>query len=101
MPPLADLLREIYVTSGHGSPVPCVVGDSDLWFSDDRAQVEEAKEGCRQCPLILPCLEGALSRREVRGVWGGEELRRGQIYLARRRSKGRGQLTRALVSRRF
>lgn len=26
---------------------------------------------CRQCPVRLPCLEHAVSTREVHGVWGG------------------------------
>ncbi|MEU8870504.1 WhiB family transcriptional regulator [Streptomyces javensis] len=31
----------------------------------------EAKSYCQRCPVRLPCLAGALKRREPHGVWGG------------------------------
>lgn len=33
--------------------------------------VAKAKATCAQCPVSEPCLEGALERRELFGVWGG------------------------------
>ncbi len=30
-----------------------------------------AKDFCKQCPALVPCLEGALERNESEGIWGG------------------------------
>jgi len=36
------------------------------------AQIEEAKQVCRACPVCGPCLRWALERGEKAGVWGGK-----------------------------
>ena len=71
-----------------GGVLPCSVGDDDLWFSDDPAELEQAKTLCADCPVRRACLVGALSRREFCGVWGGEILDRGEV-IARKRPRGR------------
>lgn len=49
----------------------------DLWFpvsyERDRAQVEEAKAECRQCPVIEACTEYAMAKDtfQAEGIWGG------------------------------
>ncbi len=68
--------------------VPCRVQDSELWFADTPAELEQAKGFCGQCPARLACLSGALERREPWGVWGGEIFERGAI-VARKRPRGR------------
>lgn len=68
--------------------VPCRVQDSDLWFAERPAQLEQAKSFCRQCPARLACLAGAVERREPWGVWGGEIFERGSI-VAHKRPRGR------------
>jgi hypothetical protein len=50
----------------------------DYFFSDDVAEIAEAKEICAVCPVRKYCLKSALNNKEVWGVWGGrdqEEIR--------------------------
>jgi WhiB family redox-sensing transcriptional regulator len=68
--------------------LPCQVLDSDLWFAETPAELEQAKAYCAQCPLRTGCLAGALDRREPWGVWGGEIFSAGQV-IARKRPRGR------------
>jgi WhiB family transcriptional regulator, redox-sensing transcriptional regulator len=56
---------------------------NELFFSDERA-----KHICATCPALIPCLEGALERREPWGVWGGQLFVNGKI-LANKRRRGR------------
>ena len=51
-------------------------------------QVAEAKSLCGGCPVRTQCLEGALSRQEPAGVWGGELFEDGRI-IAKKRKAGR------------
>ncbi len=69
-------------------PLPCRVGDPDLWFADDPARLEVAKNLCGGCPVRGACLDGALDRAEPWGVWGGEIFERGAV-IARKRPRGR------------
>lgn len=62
--------------------------DPDLWFADQPGELERAKALCAACPVRISCLEGALSRGEPWGVWGGEIFERGAI-VARKRPRGR------------
>lgn len=69
----------------------CATGDArllHLFFSEDEAEIAEAKAICQTCPLRLPCLEGALERGEPWGVWGGQLFDRGQA-IERKRGRGR------------
>jgi WhiB family redox-sensing transcriptional regulator len=59
-----------------------------LFFSDDVADINQAKRICAACPVAAPCLQGALDRHEPCGVWGGYLLANGQI-LAHKRPRGR------------
>jgi hypothetical protein len=59
-----------------------------LFFSEQIPDILRAKEICRTCPLMAPCLEGAVSRREPWGVWGGELFLNGRI-LSHKRKRGR------------
>lgn len=68
--------------------LPCRQHDADLWFAEKPADLETAKSHCRECPLRLECLEGALERAEPWGVWGGEIFDRG-VVIARKRPRGR------------
>jgi len=71
-----------------GSQLPCWTTDPDLFFAEAPADVETAKALCTDCPARLACLAGALERREVYGVWGGELLIQG-VVVARKRPRGR------------
>ena len=59
-----------------------------LFFSDQLDAIARAKEICRGCPELDPCLQGALARREPCGVWGGELFANG-VVLAYKRPRGR------------
>jgi WhiB family redox-sensing transcriptional regulator len=59
-----------------------------LFFSEELQDIARAKVICGLCPAIEPCLEGALSRREPWGVWGGQLFLNGKI-LASKRRRGR------------
>jgi len=68
--------------------LPCQVLDADLWFAETPADLEQAKAHCRECPLRVGCLAGALERREPWGVWGGEIFNQGEV-IAHKRPRGR------------
>ena len=42
-----------------------------LFFSDHDEELARAKAICRTCGLAQECLDGAVERGEVYGVWGG------------------------------
>lgn len=60
----------------------------DLFFSEDIGEIAAAKRVCSECPVLAPCLEGALERREPSGVWGGQLFMNGKM-LAIKRRRGR------------
>ncbi|TML38105.1 MAG: WhiB family transcriptional regulator [Actinobacteria bacterium] len=66
---------------GAGSMVP-------LFFSEQLDDIARAKAICARCPVIEPCLAGAVERREPWGVWGGQLFANGKI-LAFKRKRGR------------
>lgn len=68
--------------------IPCRVYDSELWFAEQGARVEEAKALCRSCPVLAGCLAGAIERAEPWGVWGGEVFVDGVVVPTKR---GRGR----------
>ncbi len=64
-------------------PVPdtsgaaCAGQDPGLWFSDSPDDIAEAVATCQRCPDRLPCLAGAIRRRETYGIWGGTDFNPG------------------------
>ncbi|HZQ27797.1 MAG TPA: WhiB family transcriptional regulator [Acidimicrobiales bacterium] len=61
--------------------------DTNVFFSDDEAEVAQAKAVCAGCPVREACLQFALDSRQHDGVWGGlDELERRR--LRRRRQSG-------------
>jgi WhiB family redox-sensing transcriptional regulator len=63
-------------------------GMVELFFSEQLDDIARAKAICAGCPLAVPCLEGALDRREPWGVWGGQLFANGRI-LPFKRKRGR------------
>lgn len=63
-----------------------------VFFSDELHDIARAKHICATCPVMADCLEGALTRREPWGVWGGQLIRNGRIVLSKRR-RGRPSST--------
>jgi WhiB family transcriptional regulator, redox-sensing transcriptional regulator len=56
-----------------------------LFFSEELQEIAAAKRICAECPVIAPCLEGAIRRREPWGVWGGQLFLHGRILAVKRR----------------
>lgn len=73
---LSDITGEI--------SLPCHNADPELFFDEAPARVALAKSLCATCPMKAACLEGALSRLEPCGVWGGELFVDGQTVVAKR-----------------
>jgi WhiB family transcriptional regulator, redox-sensing transcriptional regulator len=65
-----------------------VDGDLATFFSQRPHDIARAKRVCAVCPVMAPCLEGALLRHEPWGVWGGQLFDQGRI-LAIKRPRGR------------
>ena len=63
-------------------------GLTSLFFSELIPDINRAKEICQGCPLLEPCLRGAIIRREPTGVWGGQLFANGHI-LPQKRKRGR------------
>lgn len=63
-------------------------GATGLFFSEELADIVAAKRICAECPVIAPCLEGAIERAEPCGVWGGQLFLNGRI-LTQKRRRGR------------
>lgn len=74
--------------SGDEFALPCHSADPELFFSDELERIARAKQLCRSCPMVAACLEGALSRAEPCGVWGGQ-LFEGGLVIAAKRGVGR------------
>lgn len=62
-----------------------VANAGDLFFSEDIGEIAAAKRVCADCPVLAPCLEGALERREPWGVWGGQLFMNGKMLAVKRR----------------
>jgi WhiB family redox-sensing transcriptional regulator len=61
---------------------------SELFFSEQLDDIAAAKAFCAGCPVKDDCLDGALTRREPWGVWGGELFVHGKV-VAQKRKRGR------------
>jgi WhiB family transcriptional regulator, redox-sensing transcriptional regulator len=85
---LASVLDDALVTD---EVIPCRT-DPELWFAESPADVEQAKDLCRVCPVRMQCLAGARARREPWGVWGGELFDSG-VVVPRKRPRGRPRKT--------
>jgi hypothetical protein len=59
-----------------------------LFFSEELHDIARAKAICSKCPVATECLDEAIERGELWGVWGGELLLNGRI-VANKRPRGR------------
>lgn len=64
--------------------LPCHSADPEIFFAESPALISLAKSLCGPCPVRLQCLDGAISRAEPCGVWGGELFDEGRVILAKR-----------------
>ena len=72
------------LTNSELPALPCHMADPEVFFAEDLATIKMAKALCAQCPMRQRCLEGALSRGEPCGVWGGELFDQGRVIQAKR-----------------
>ena len=72
------------LTNSELPALPCHMADPEVFFAEDLATIKMAKALCAQCPMRQRCLEGALSRSEPCGVWGGELFDQGRVIQAKR-----------------
>ena len=79
-------LGSVTCMTGNGAEftLPCHTADPELFFSEEPVQIAIAKKMCGSCPMASACLEGAISRAEPWGVWGGELFDAGSIIAAKR-----------------
>jgi WhiB family redox-sensing transcriptional regulator len=68
--------------------LPCHVADPELFYSETDQGIAQAKALCGGCPARNKCLDGALSRQEPCGVWGGQLIEDG-VIIERKRRAGR------------
>lgn len=52
----------------------CASTDPDVFFSDGRLRIEQAKVVCSNCPVIAECLEWALQVEDMEGIVGGTTM---------------------------
>ena len=60
-------MKTIKVTS------PCQ-SDPELWFSENKEDIQRSIDICGTCPLKGTCLITAIENKEVHGVWGGKDF---------------------------
>lgn len=67
----------------------CRGADVEMFFSVEEADQQRALELCARCEVRQECLESAIERREMYGIWGGmtESDRRTLIRDIRRRER--------------
>jgi WhiB family redox-sensing transcriptional regulator len=56
-----------------------------VFFSEELQDIARSKSICAECPVMAPCLEGAIERREPCGVWGGQLFMNGKVLTVKRR----------------
>ena len=75
-------------SDGSSFNLPCHTADPELFYSETDQGIAEAKALCSTCPARNACLDGALSRQEPCGVWGGQLIEDG-VIIERKRRAGR------------
>ncbi len=87
-------LREVTCLEGevNAMSLPCHSADPEIFFAEDLETIARAKRACGACPMARACLEGALSRSEPCGVWGGQLFDNGRV-ISQKRGVGRPRLT--------
>lgn len=64
--------------------LPCT-WEPERFFSESPEILEDARSLCHPCPLKVSCLQGAIERKERRGVWGGQIIHDGVVQAKARR----------------
>jgi WhiB family transcriptional regulator, redox-sensing transcriptional regulator len=59
-------------------------GMTNLFYSEHHTDIARARAICSTCPVRSQCLERAIERREVYGVWGGRIMSASRLARLRR-----------------
>jgi WhiB family redox-sensing transcriptional regulator len=84
-------LEAVTSAGGDSFTLPCHTSQPEIFFSDKSDEIVYAKSLCSACPVKKECLQGALSRKEPCGIWGGELFEDG-VVIAAKRMPGRPKL---------
>jgi hypothetical protein len=60
---------EPWLADGACRPYP-----TSWWFSTDLGETATARHICAECPVRVECLEYALDRPALLGLWGGTKV---------------------------
>lgn len=77
-----DLFFSPHVCSSDCPPQKCNGGKAEPGRFE---RIRKARSICAVCPVVEECLEYALERREVYGIWGGKTERERQRIRKQRR----------------
>lgn len=53
----------------------CRDSDIRMFFPEQGESAAHARAVCRSCPVRLECLDDAIERQELFGIWGGLDSR--------------------------
>jgi WhiB family transcriptional regulator, redox-sensing transcriptional regulator len=76
----------------------CRGADLDLFFPGRGESAEPARQICAVCPVRQPCLDYALSRGIVHGIWGGLSERDRRALRSRHAGAARRERDEAIVA---
>jgi WhiB family redox-sensing transcriptional regulator len=62
----------------------CRGSNPDVFFPARGDSTEDAKKVCRDCPVRQDCLDHAIEKRELQGVFGGMSVRERRVEVKRR-----------------
>ena len=84
---MSTQLLAIQLNTGDTTGARCAANDvdPDVFYSEDVTDIATAKRHCMECPILAECLQGAISRSEPCGVWGGQLFSNGHIMAIKRR----------------
>jgi hypothetical protein len=66
----------------------CAGYDTEMWFSNEQADQQQAVAICGRCPVQIQCAAYARVNRERYGIWGGLVGGRREVQFARHLPSG-------------
>jgi len=87
-----SIISRLYVNPEWMRGAPCA-GMTDVFYPEqhgngERAQGEQARAICAECPHRVRCLELALDNGELHGFWGGTSPNERRVIARNRRNMG-------------
>jgi WhiB family redox-sensing transcriptional regulator len=67
----------------------CRSSNPDVFYPARGESTEDAKAICQQCPVRQECLDHAIEKRELQGVWGALSVRERRHEVQRRLREAR------------